>query len=53
MSLSDTSLVEKDGADVDRTNRDGAGRVVATESICCDLNCVSLRFTLAVSMAQI
>ena len=53
MSPSDTSLVEEERVDVDWANRDGAGRVGATESICCDLNCVSLRFTLAVSMAQI
>ena len=53
MSLSDTSLMEKDGADVDRADRDGVGRVGAAEFVCYDLNCASLLFTLAVSMAQI
>ena len=53
MSLSDTLLVEEEGADVDRVDRDGAGRVGAAESICRDLNCASLRLTVAASMAQI
>ena len=53
MSLNDILLVEKEGVDVDRANRDGVGRVGAAESICRDLNCDSLRFTIAASMAQI
>ena len=52
MSPSDTSLVEEEGADVGRADRDGAGRVGVTESVCRDLNCTSLRFTVATSMAH-
>ena len=53
MSPSDTSLVEEEGADVDGVEQDGAkweGR--ATESDCRDLNCASLRLTVAASMAH-
>ena len=50
MSPSDTSLVEKEGADVDGAERDGAEQ--ATESDCRDLNCASLRLTVAASMAH-
>ena len=53
MSPSDTSLVEEKGANVDRADQDGVGRVGVAESICRDLNCASLRFTVAASMAQI
>ena len=53
MSPSDTSLVEEKGANVDRADQDGVGRVGVAESICRDLNCASLRFTIAASMAQI
>ena len=38
MSPSNTSLVEKVGADVDRADRDGAGRVEGAESVCRNLN---------------
>ena len=53
MSLSDTSLMEKDGADVDRADRDGAGRVGAAEFVCRNLNYALLHLTVAASMAQI
>ena len=47
MSPSDTSLVEEEGADVDRADRDGAGRVGADESVYHNLNCALLRLTIA------
>ena len=47
MSLSDKLFVEEEGADVDRADQDGARRVGAAESIYRDLNCASLRFTVA------
>ena len=53
MSLSDTSLIEEEGADVDGANRDGAeweGGVAKSD--CRDLNCASLRLTVAASMAH-
>ena len=37
MSLSDTSLVEEVGVDVDRVDRDGVGQVEGAESVCRDL----------------
>ena len=53
MSPSDTLLEEEEGADVDGADWDrakwGGG---ATESVCGDLNCASLRLTVAVSMAH-
>ena len=53
MSPSDTSLAEKEGADVDGANQDGAERGGgAVEFDCCDLNCASLRLTVAASMAH-
>ena len=53
MSLSDTSLVEEEGADVDGADRDGAEREGrAIESVCRDLNCALLRLTVAVFMAH-
>ena len=51
MSPSDTALMEDEGVDVNRANRDGAGRVGAAEFVYHDLNCASLRFTVAASMA--
>ena len=51
MSPSDTSLVEEEGADVDRAKRDGVGREGGVESDCGDLNCALLRFMVAASMA--
>ena len=53
MSSSDTSLVENEEADVDRADRDGAGRVGAAESVCRNLNYALLHLTVAASMAQI
>ena len=50
----DTSLKEEEGADVDGVDRDRAeqeGEVA--ESGCHDLNCASLHFMVAYSMAQI
>ena len=47
MSSSDTSLVEEEGAYVDQADRDRAERVGAVESVYCDLNCASLRLTVA------
>ena len=35
-----------------RAERDGVGREGGVESCCCDLNCASLRFTEAASMAH-
>ena len=52
MSPSDTLLVEKEGADVDRADRDRAGRVGAAKSVCRDLNYTSLRLTVAAFMAH-
>ena len=49
MSPSDTSLEEEEGADVDGAEREGG----AAESICRDLNCASLRLTIAASMAHL
>ena len=53
MSPSDTLLIEEEGADVDGANRDGAeweGGVAKSD--CRDLNCASLRLTVAASMAH-
>ena len=58
MSPSDTSLEEEKEADVDEAKQDGAKQDGAkreggaTESICCDLNCASLRLMVVVSMAH-
>ena len=53
MSPSDTSLEEEEGAEVDGAYQDGAEREGgAVESVCCDLNCASLRLTVATSMAH-
>ena len=52
MSPNDTSLVEKVGADVDRADQDGVGRVEGAEFVCHDLNYASLCFTVAASMAH-
>ena len=52
MSPSDTSLEEEEGADVSRAERDGVGREGGVESYCRDLNCASLHFTVAMSMAH-
>ena len=53
MSPSDTSLVEEEGADVDGIDQDGAEREGDAADSCHDLNCTSLHFTVAASMAQI
>ena len=53
MSPSDTLLVEEEGVDVDGVDRDGAEREGGVvESDCHDLNCASLRLTVAASMAH-
>ena len=52
MSPNDTLLVEEEGADVDGANRDGAEWEGEATDSHRDLNCVSLRFTVAASMAQ-
>ena len=52
MSSKDTSLEEEEGADLGRAKRDGVGREGGVESCCCDLNCASLFFTVAASMAH-
>ena len=51
-SPSVTSLIAKEGADVDGAEQDGVEREGGVESCCRDLNCVSLRFTVATSMAH-
>ena len=48
MSPSDISLVEDEGVKRDGVEREGG----ATESVCCDLNCASLCFTIVASMAH-
>ena len=52
MSPKDTLLVEEEGADVGQAERDGVGREGGEESYYHDLNCASLRFTVAASMAH-
>ena len=53
MSPNDTSLVEDEGANVDRADRDGVEREGgAAESDYHDLNCASLHLTVAASMAH-
>ena len=52
MSPKDTSLEEEEGADLGRAERDVVGREGGVESYCHDLNCASLRFIVAVSMAH-
>ena len=52
MSPKDTSLEEEEGADVGRAERDGVDQEGGVESCCRDLNCTSLRFTVAGSMAH-
>ena len=51
-SPSVTSLIAKEGADVDGAEQDGVEREGGVESCCRDLNCVSLRFTVVASMAH-
>ena len=51
MSPKDTSLVEEEGVDVGRAER-GVGREGGVESCCHDLNCASLCFIVAASMAH-
>ena len=53
MSLSITSPIEEEGADVDGAERDGAEREGGVaEFDCLDRNCASLRFTVVASMAH-
>ena len=54
MSLSDTSLVEEEGANVNGANRDGTKQEGgAAGPDCLDLNYASLRLTVVASMAHI
>ena len=52
MSPKDTSLEEEEGADMGQAKQDGVEQEGGVESYCRDLNCASLRFTIAVSMAH-
>ena len=53
MSLSITSPIAEEGADVDGVELDEAEREGgAVESDCLDRNCASIRFTVAASMAH-
>ena len=52
ISPKDTSLVEKEGTDVGRVERDGVGWEGGVESYCNDLNYASLCFMVAVFMAH-
>ena len=52
ISPKDKSLEEEKGADVGQAEQDGVGREGGVESCCHDLNCASLHFTVAVSMAH-
>ena len=52
MSPNDILLVEKEGVDVDRADRDRAKQVEAAESICRDLNYTLLRLTVVAFMAH-
>lgn len=51
MSLRDTLPIKEEGADVDRAVRDGAKGEEGVETGYLDLNCATLRFTVAMSMA--
>ena len=53
ISPKDTSLVEKEGTDVGRVERDGVEQEGGVESCCRDLNCTLLCFTVVASMAHI
>ena len=52
MSPKDISLEEEEGANVGRSERDGVGQERGVESCYRDLNCTSLHFTVAASMAH-
>ena len=52
MSPKDTSLEEEEGADMGQAEQDGVKWEGGVESCCHDLNCASLRFMLARSMAH-
>ena len=45
-------LEEEEGTDVGRSKRDGVGQEGGVESCYRDLNCTSLHFTVAASMAH-
>ena len=51
MSPKDTSLVEEEGADMGQAKQDGVRQEGGEESCYRDLNCASLHFTIAASMA--
>ena len=52
MSFKDTSLKEEEGTDVGRAEQDEVGWEGGGESCCRNLNCTSLCFTVATSMAH-
>ena len=52
MSPRVTLLEEEEGADVCRAEQDGVEREGGAESYCRDLNCASLRITVAAFMAH-
>ena len=52
MSPKDILLEEEEGANVDRAEQDGVRWEGGVESCCRDLNCTSLRFMIAASMAH-
>ena len=52
LSPKDTLLEEEEREDVGRTERDGVGREGGVESCYRNLNCASLRFTVATSIAH-
>ena len=52
MSFKDTSLEEEEGTDVGRAEQDGVRREGGVESCCRNLNCASLHFMVAASMAH-
>ena len=52
MSPKDILLEEEEGANVGRSERDGVSREGGVESCCRNLNCASLCFTVAASVAH-
>ena len=52
LSPKNTSLKEEEGANVSQVERDGVGQEGGVESYCHNLNCASLCFTVAASMAH-
>ena len=52
MSPKDISLEEEEGANVGQSERDGVGQEGGVESCYRDLNCTSLHFMVAASIAH-